>query len=195
MIEPYQAIGLVPTMWGIRRREDIRRNLEHLDRLVTASTWLGGLDLPVRLVAIPEGALQGFDDLCGHPHKSSYAETCVMPRDAPDPGGSGGRARNIGIISAGRWPIPRPCGALVDEAGLPQATAPAPRPTHERGSEPDRRSCLNPAARVRRAHPPSVPEVLEPLGVASLGLATTDADQVETLRAGLEGANDRRSHA
>src|SRR5919198_1324893 len=44
------------------------------------------------------------------------------------------------------------------------------------------------------AHPPSVPEVLEPLGVASLGLAATDADHVETLRAGLEGANDRRSH-
>src|SRR3954453_9425442 len=47
MIEPYQAIGLVPTMWGIRRREDIFRNLEHLDHLMTASTWLGGLDLPV----------------------------------------------------------------------------------------------------------------------------------------------------
>src|ERR687896_2139130 len=41
----------------------------------------------------------------------------------------------------------------------------------------------------------SVPEVLEPLGVTSLGLATTDADHLETLRAGLEGANDRRSHA
>ena len=60
MVEPYQAIGLVPTMWGIRRREDIRRNIEHLDHLVTASTWLGGLDLPVRLVAVPEGALQLF---------------------------------------------------------------------------------------------------------------------------------------
>src|SRR5690348_73023 len=56
MIEPYQAIGLVPTMWGIRKREDIKRNLEHLDHLFTASIWLGGLDLPVRLVAVPEGA-------------------------------------------------------------------------------------------------------------------------------------------
>ena len=32
----------------------------------------------------------------------------------------------------------------------------------------------------------SVPEVLEPLGVASLGLPATDADHVKTLRAGLE---------
>ena len=62
MIEPYQAIGLVPTIWGIKRREDIQRSLEHLDHLVTASAWLGGLDLPVRLIAIPEGTLQGFND-------------------------------------------------------------------------------------------------------------------------------------
>ena len=40
MIEPYQAIGLIPTMWGIRRREEIRRNLEHLDHLVKAAMWL-----------------------------------------------------------------------------------------------------------------------------------------------------------
>ena len=62
MTEPYQAIGLVPTMWGIRRREEIAKNLDHLEHLVKAAFWLGGLDLPVRLVAIPEGALQGFTD-------------------------------------------------------------------------------------------------------------------------------------
>ena len=62
MIEPYQAIGLVPTMWGIRRREEIAKNLEHLEHLFKAAFWLGGLDQPVRLVAVPEGALQGFTD-------------------------------------------------------------------------------------------------------------------------------------
>ena len=44
MIEPYQAIGLVPTMWGIRRREEIAKNLEHLEHLFHAAFWLGGLD-------------------------------------------------------------------------------------------------------------------------------------------------------
>jgi hypothetical protein len=39
----------------------------------------------------------------------------------------------------------------------------------------------------------SVPEILEPLAVASLGLAATDADHVETFRAGLERADDCRS--
>ena len=62
MIEPYQALGLVPTMRGIRSREEIQTNLEHLSHLIKAASWLSSLDLPVRLIAIPEGALQGFND-------------------------------------------------------------------------------------------------------------------------------------
>src|SRR5216684_6200072 len=62
MIEPYQAIGLVPTMRGIRHRDEIRVNIEHLSHLIKAASWLSSLDLPVRLVAIPEGSLQGFND-------------------------------------------------------------------------------------------------------------------------------------
>ena len=62
MIEPYQALGLVPTMRGIRRRDEIQTNLEHLSHLIKAASWLSSLDLPVRLIAVPEGALQGFND-------------------------------------------------------------------------------------------------------------------------------------
>ena len=62
MIEPYQAVGLVPTMRGIRHRDEIRVNLEHISHLIKAASWLSSLDLPVRLIAIPEGTLQGFND-------------------------------------------------------------------------------------------------------------------------------------
>ena len=62
MIEPYQAIGLVPTMRGIRHRDEIRVNIEHISHLIKAASWLSSLDLPVRLIAIPEGSLQGFND-------------------------------------------------------------------------------------------------------------------------------------
>ena len=55
-------MGLIPTVRGIRKRADIRVNLEHLKHLVKAAAWLSSLDLPVRLIAIPEGALQGFND-------------------------------------------------------------------------------------------------------------------------------------
>src|SRR6202030_2663441 len=58
----YQALGLVPTMRGIRHRDEIGVNIEHLSHLIKAASWLSSLDLPVRLIAFPEGALQGFND-------------------------------------------------------------------------------------------------------------------------------------
>jgi hypothetical protein len=45
MIEPYQALGLVPTMRGIRRRAEIQTNLDHLSHLIKAASWLSSLDL------------------------------------------------------------------------------------------------------------------------------------------------------
>jgi hypothetical protein len=62
MIKPYTAVGLIPTVRGIRARSDIQRNLDHLAHLMNAAVWLSSLDLPVKLVAFPEGALQGFND-------------------------------------------------------------------------------------------------------------------------------------
>ena len=59
MIKPYTAVGLIPTVRGIRKRKDIAINLEHFSHLVKAASWLSSLDLPVRLIAFPEGALQG----------------------------------------------------------------------------------------------------------------------------------------
>jgi hypothetical protein len=41
----------------------------------------------------------------------------------------------------------------------------------------------------------SVPGVVEPLGVATLGLATTDANDVKAIRAGLKRSDHRRSDA
>lgn len=62
MIEPYQVVGLIPTIRGIRHRDEIRSDLDHIAHLIKAATWLSSLDLPVRLIAIPEGGLQGFTD-------------------------------------------------------------------------------------------------------------------------------------
>src|ERR1051326_5571561 len=53
MIKPYTAVGLIPTVRGIRKRADIMRNIEHLTHLVKAASWLSSLDLPVRLIAFP----------------------------------------------------------------------------------------------------------------------------------------------
>ena len=76
MIEPYNAVGLIPTMWGISKRVEIMRNIEHHRHLVKAACWLASLDLPVRLVALPEGALQGFNDEVLDLDHATFAETC-----------------------------------------------------------------------------------------------------------------------
>jgi predicted amidohydrolase len=98
MIEPYQAIGLVPTMWGIRRREEIAKNLEHLEHLTKAAFWLGGLDQPVKLVAIPEGALQGFTDEVMDLDHEDYARECAIDIPGPETERLGELARQWDIF-------------------------------------------------------------------------------------------------
>ncbi|QIB67733.1 hydrolase [Kineobactrum salinum] len=62
MIEQYMALAIQPVMRGAHKRADIARNIEHISELCYAAIWLSNIDLPVRLIAIPEGALQGFTD-------------------------------------------------------------------------------------------------------------------------------------
>lgn len=78
MIEPYTAVGLIPSFWGIRRREDISKNLEQLEALTNAAFWLVNLDIPVRLTAIPEGGLQGFNDEILDVDHAEFARTCAI---------------------------------------------------------------------------------------------------------------------
>src|SRR4249919_3975371 len=93
MIEPYQALGLVPTMRGIRRREEISTNLEHLSHLIKAASWLSSMDLPVRLIAIPEGALQGFNDEVLDLDHEEFARECAIDIPGPETDYLGGLAR------------------------------------------------------------------------------------------------------
>jgi hypothetical protein len=83
MVEPYQAVGLIQTMRGIRRREEIECNLEHISHMVKAASWLSSMDLPVRLICIPEGGLQGFTDEVLDLDHTAYARECAI--DIPGP--------------------------------------------------------------------------------------------------------------
>ncbi len=78
MIKPYTVVGLIPTVRGIRKRKDIRINLEHLSHLVKAASWLSGLSIPVRLIAFPEGALQGFNDEVLDLDHERFARECAI---------------------------------------------------------------------------------------------------------------------
>ncbi len=78
MVQPYTAVGLIPTVRGIRKRADIKINLEHLSHLAKAAAWLSSLDLPVRLIAIPEGALQAFNDEVLDLDHVQFARDCAI---------------------------------------------------------------------------------------------------------------------
>ncbi len=60
-IEPYNAIGLIPVVRGITKRADIQANLDHIASICKPAHWLAGIDYPIKLITIPEGALQGFN--------------------------------------------------------------------------------------------------------------------------------------
>ena len=83
MIAPYNCVGLIPTVWGIRTRADIMKNIEHLGHLTKAAAWLSRLDIPVRLLVIPEGGLQGFNDEVLDLDHVEFANTCAI--DIPGP--------------------------------------------------------------------------------------------------------------
>jgi predicted amidohydrolase len=98
MIKPYTAVGLVPTVRGIRRRADIRTNLEHLEHLAKAAAWLSSLDLPVRLIAIPEGALQGFNDEVLDLDHVTFARECAIDVPGEETEALGRLAREYGAF-------------------------------------------------------------------------------------------------
>src|SRR5258708_13136390 len=109
MIKPYTAVGLIPTVRGIRKRADIKINLEHLEHLVKAASWLSSLDLPVRLIAFPEGALQAFNDEVLDLDHVQFAREC--PIDIP-----GEETEALGKIAK-----------TTTTFTLPQAKAPHPQ--------------------------------------------------------------------
>ena len=78
MTEPYNAVGLIPTIWGANKREQIFKNIEHQAKMIKAATWLANMDLPVKLIVIPEGALQGFNDEIFDLDHVEYANSCAI---------------------------------------------------------------------------------------------------------------------
>lgn len=96
-IAPYNAVGLIPTIWGIRKRAEIARNLEHLHHLCGFGVAVSSMDLPVKLVAIPEGALQGFNDEALDLDHVEYARTCAIDIPGPETDAIGAWAREFDV--------------------------------------------------------------------------------------------------
>ncbi|MFT7461507.1 MAG: beta-ureidopropionase [Planctomycetota bacterium] len=97
MTEPYNVVGLIPTIWGANKREDIFKNIEHQAKLMKAATWLANMDLPVKLIVLPEGALQGFNDEIFDLDHVEYANSCAIDIPGPETDALGALARQYGV--------------------------------------------------------------------------------------------------
>jgi predicted amidohydrolase len=61
-VAPYQCVAISPVTYNISKRSDIARNLDNIEMMIDASIGISDINMPVRVVALPEGALTGFGD-------------------------------------------------------------------------------------------------------------------------------------
>jgi predicted amidohydrolase len=68
-VAPYLALGLSTVIYGISERRQIRHNLENIEEAIHASVSMVNINMPVRIIALAEGALTGFtDEIFDLPH-------------------------------------------------------------------------------------------------------------------------------
>nr|MBP9034609.1 hypothetical protein [Pseudomonadales bacterium] len=77
-VAPYIALGLSTVAYGIAERRHIRHNLETIEEAIHAAVSMVGINMPVRLIALAEGALTGFtDEIFDLPHTLAAAELFI----------------------------------------------------------------------------------------------------------------------
>ena len=61
-VAPYLAVGLSTVVYGVAERKHIHRNLDTIEDGIHAAVSVIGINMPVKLLALAEGALTGFTD-------------------------------------------------------------------------------------------------------------------------------------
>jgi predicted amidohydrolase len=124
-IEQYMALALQPVMRGAQQRADIGRNLDHIAELARAAVWLSAIDLPVRLIAIPEGALQGFTDEIFDWDHVEYVKRTAIDIPGPETAWLGDLARDLNTFIIAQAKATHPafperffnCAFVIDPQG------------------------------------------------------------------------------
>jgi predicted amidohydrolase len=82
-VAPYLAVGLNTVAYGIAERKHISRNLDIIEEAFHAAMSFISINMPVRLVALAEGALTGFtDEIFDIPHITAARDLFI---DVPGP--------------------------------------------------------------------------------------------------------------
>jgi beta-ureidopropionase len=107
-VAPYMAVGLSTIVHGIGSRKDIDRNLQIVEDGIHAAVSIIGINMPVRLIALAEGALTGFtDEIFDIPHVTA-ARDLFIDIPGPETGRLAALARQYGtyivVQCKARWP-------------------------------------------------------------------------------------------
>jgi predicted amidohydrolase len=107
-VAPYIALGLSTVAYGIAQRRHIRHNLETIEDAIQAAVTLVNINMPVRVIALAEGALTGFtDEIFDLPHKLAANELFIdVPGEETETLGRLARMYDTYIIvqCKARWP-------------------------------------------------------------------------------------------
>ncbi|MBM4222107.1 MAG: hydrolase [Gammaproteobacteria bacterium] len=98
MIDPYIAVALQTTVRHCATRGETERNLKHIGNMLDLVCHICALELPVRLVALGEGCIQGFADEILHLSSAEYTATMAAEIPGPESDYLADKARQHGIF-------------------------------------------------------------------------------------------------
>jgi predicted amidohydrolase len=107
-VAPYMAIGLSTVIYGIAERRHIKHNLEIVEDAFHAAVSIVNINMPVKIVALAEGALTGFtDEIFDLPHTVAARELFIdVPGEETEHLGRLARLYDTYVIAQckARWP-------------------------------------------------------------------------------------------
>ena len=107
-IAPYMAIGLSTIVHGIAERKHIMVNLDNIEENIHAAVDIVDINMPVKLIALAEGALTGFtDEAYDLPHGLAAKELFIeIPGPETDRLSSLAKEHDTYIVAQckARWP-------------------------------------------------------------------------------------------
>ena len=107
-IAPYIAIGISTVVYGISRRSHIKENLRTIEDTIHSAVQIANINMPVKIVALAEGALTGFtDEVFDVPHVTAAREMFIeIPGEETDMLGRLAKLYKTYLIGQckARWP-------------------------------------------------------------------------------------------
>ncbi|MCC5794838.1 MAG: hydrolase [Chromatiales bacterium] len=102
MIDPYIAVSLQTTVRHVTQRQQVERNLAHIGNMIDLVCHICSLELPVRLIALGEGAIQGFADEILHLDSPTYTRTMAAEIPGWETEFLADKARQHGVFLIGQ---------------------------------------------------------------------------------------------